>query len=193
MFYINYINIKNSKIDKLLSMLISIGLSAISIIIFKNSLYNFCVGGNIKLIEYLYVICVVYLLSNIYIAFKKESKQINTSEVLDNKVIEEKNHTEKINNNVIIVNKTIVYKQNTRASIIPDFGNDGLEFVEEELELEEPNETKELENFESITFQQEDNNINNEIIEAQKEEVVLSKAERQNLLKNDLYSNKFGK
>ncbi len=212
MFYVNYISFKNDPAkSKNVALLISMTIAGLLIYFTHKSLINFCIGKNLEVFEYLFVLLFVYSIVNVVIAFKMDGENSSQSETVivdkkETKIFEKNNNLKRAANGGIlddfIFDKTVYYDINQqRGSIIPDFGNEGLEY-EEDLEDKTENQNEfNFENFgqdqtnthENISFNhdpEDETTINNE---ENLNEQPLDKMAKRELLKNELYKNSLGK
>lgn len=217
MFYIEYIKFKgDAEKTKQVVLLVSLTLTAAVIYFTKTTLLNFITGKNIELYEYLYIILLIYLIINVVIAVKTDGELV--TEVKEKK-LEETNKVNKEGKNISEVKRgkdgkmiddfifpTMLHYnyKNERGPIIPDIGNEGLEFPEEigSEERENIESVEEQENHEEIKFNFEDyfkkpeDTIKQELKEDKKEDKDVSQMdvlEKKELLRSEILKGTFGK
>jgi hypothetical protein len=144
-FYINHIYFKNDpEKTRNVALLLSMSFAGILILLTYKSIIDFCVGRSIGVFDYLYILLLVYLIVNVFIAFKIDGTNEVTFSPIEHKETKvfQKNTAKKngegfIIDDFIFNNKVFYDNSKSRGNIIPDFGNEGLEYEEEEKEITE--------------------------------------------------------
>lgn len=137
MFFIKIINFKND-LDKTnqLRYLISLTVTGIWLYVFGSDFIHFISGSFIGIEVYFYVLILIYFIGNIFITYqlselKSEICKSNVVEKADNKT--ENILTTKVVKEDFIFSKTIFYDiKNERKTLVPEFGNAGLNYENEE-------------------------------------------------------------